>query len=220
MSFSVHGLAVSRGIAIGRAHLLRPAARDVKHYLVSEERVEAEALGQPVGPDQRREAGADVHLVGRVAGQQRLVAPEGVGAALDAVAGHGGADAVVVVRDLERTEVELAHVGGAQRILVAALAARRIPATVAERGLKVYERHCATCHGQTGWGDGPTAASLRVAPANFHRFRSFLKSDEELLRTIEHGVVFSPMHAWTGSLTEGQMVDVLAYVRLLSQQGN
>ncbi len=41
-SFTLHGIPVSRGIAIGRAHLLRPAARDVKHYLVPEERVDAE----------------------------------------------------------------------------------------------------------------------------------------------------------------------------------
>ena len=65
---------------------------------------------------------------------------------------------------------------------------------------------------------GPAAADLKVAPADFHRFRSFLKSDEELLRTIEHGVVFSPMHSWRGQLTDGEMLDVLAYIRLLSQQ--
>ena len=41
-SFTLHGIPVSRGIAIGRANLLRPAARDVKHYLVAEEKVEAE----------------------------------------------------------------------------------------------------------------------------------------------------------------------------------
>ncbi|MEY5002235.1 MAG: phosphoenolpyruvate--protein phosphotransferase [Pseudomonadota bacterium] len=41
-SFTLHGIPVSRGIAIGRAHLLRSAARDVKHYLVAEERLEAE----------------------------------------------------------------------------------------------------------------------------------------------------------------------------------
>ncbi len=41
-SFTLHGIPVSRGIAIGRAHLLKPAAREVKHYLVAEERVEAE----------------------------------------------------------------------------------------------------------------------------------------------------------------------------------
>ncbi len=41
-SFTLHGIPVSRGIAIGRAHLLTPAALDVRHYLVPEEQVETE----------------------------------------------------------------------------------------------------------------------------------------------------------------------------------
>ena len=41
-SFTLHGIPVSRGISIGRAHLLTPAALDVKHYLVPEEHLEAE----------------------------------------------------------------------------------------------------------------------------------------------------------------------------------
>jgi len=41
-SFTLHGIPVSRGIAIGRAHLLAPAALDVKHYLIQEEHLEAE----------------------------------------------------------------------------------------------------------------------------------------------------------------------------------
>ncbi len=86
------------------------------------------------------------------------------------------------------------------------------------RGKAVYARHCQNCHGPTGRGDGPVAASLKVPPANFQRFQSFLKSDEELLRTIEHGVVFSPMHAWRGQLTDGEMQDVVAYIRGLSEQ--
>ena len=88
------------------------------------------------------------------------------------------------------------------------------------RGKAVYERHCQDCHGPSGRGDGPAAASLTVPPTNFQRFHSFLKSDEELLRTIEHGVVFSPMHAWRGQLTDGEMQDVVAYIRLLSQRGH
>ncbi|WP_338770585.1 phosphoenolpyruvate--protein phosphotransferase [Massilia sp. METH4] len=43
-SFTLHGIPVSRGIAIGRAQLLAPAALDVKHYLIPEENVEAEVL--------------------------------------------------------------------------------------------------------------------------------------------------------------------------------
>jgi mono/diheme cytochrome c family protein len=87
------------------------------------------------------------------------------------------------------------------------------------RGKAVYQRNCQACHGVGGWGDGPDAQALKVAPANFHRFSSFLKSDEELLRTVEHGVVFSPMHSWRGQLTDGEMQDVVAYIRLLAQQG-
>jgi len=98
-----------------------------------------------------------------------------------------------------------------------ALMAQDYPGDVT-RGKAVYERHCLACHGAGGWGDGPKAGSLKIAPADFHRFSSFLKSDEELLRTIEHGVVYSPMHSWRGTLTDGEMEDVLAYIRLLSQQ--
>ena len=42
MPFALHGIPVSRGVAIGRAHLLAPAALDVSHYLVDEDRLEAE----------------------------------------------------------------------------------------------------------------------------------------------------------------------------------
>jgi phosphotransferase system enzyme I (PtsI) len=41
-SFTLHGIPVSRGIAIGRAHLLAPAALDVQHYLVAADQIEAE----------------------------------------------------------------------------------------------------------------------------------------------------------------------------------
>jgi mono/diheme cytochrome c family protein len=97
-------------------------------------------------------------------------------------------------------------------------AAQDFPADVT-RGKAVYERHCLACHGSGGRGDGPDAAALTVSPTNFHRFKSFLKSDEELLRTIEHGIVFSPMHSWQGQLTETERQDALAYIRLLVQQG-
>lgn len=53
-SFTLHGIPVSRGISIGRAHLLTPAALDVKHYLVPEEQLEAEVR-------RLQEAIADVH---------------------------------------------------------------------------------------------------------------------------------------------------------------
>lgn len=44
MSFTLHGIPVSRGVAIGRAYLIAPAALDVDHYLVEPDRIEAEIV--------------------------------------------------------------------------------------------------------------------------------------------------------------------------------
>ncbi|MFP3604146.1 phosphoenolpyruvate--protein phosphotransferase [Paraburkholderia sp. SIMBA_053] len=42
MSFTLHGIPVSRGIAIGRAYLIAPAALDVDHYLIEPAQIESE----------------------------------------------------------------------------------------------------------------------------------------------------------------------------------
>jgi len=42
MSFTLHGIPVSGGIAIGRAHLITPVSLDVSHYLIEPERVKDE----------------------------------------------------------------------------------------------------------------------------------------------------------------------------------
>ena len=42
MPFTLHGIPVSPGIAIGRAHMLARAALDVSHYLVDEDKLDAE----------------------------------------------------------------------------------------------------------------------------------------------------------------------------------
>jgi mono/diheme cytochrome c family protein len=40
---------------------------------------------------------------------------------------------------------------------------------VLEMGRTEFLRHCASCHGERGRGDGPVAASLRVPPADLTR---------------------------------------------------
>lgn len=44
MPFTLHGIPVSRGIAIGRAHLIAPASLEVRHYLIDVAQVDAEIL--------------------------------------------------------------------------------------------------------------------------------------------------------------------------------
>ena len=86
-------------------------------------------------------------------------------------------------------------------------------------GKQVYEQHCQKCHGVGGWGDGPQAQWQYLPPVNFHALSSRLKSDEQLTTVIEHGVIFSPMHSFRGTLNATEIQDVVAYIRLLSQRG-
>src|SRR5947209_15489798 len=64
----------------------------------------------------------------------------------------------------------------------------------------VYEHACASCHGKDGRGDGPAAFSIgkyrAPRPRDFTRGRFALRStptgtlptDDDLLRTVEHGI--------------------------------
>ncbi len=98
------------------------------------------------------------------------------------------------------------------------LSAAELPEDVI-MGRTVYEQHCQKCHGVGGWGDGPQAQWQYLPPANFHALSSRLKSDEQLIAVIEHGVIFSPMHSFRGTLNATEIQDVVAYIRLLSQRG-
>jgi mono/diheme cytochrome c family protein len=88
----------------------------------------------------------------------------------------------------------------------------------ASTGPAIYAHLCQKCHGKDGWGDGPQAQWQYLPPANFHAPASRSKSDGQLLSVIEHGVIFSPMHAYRDTLTDAQMQDVLAHIRVLSQR--
>jgi cytochrome c oxidase cbb3-type subunit 3 len=83
----------------------------------------------------------------------------------------------------------------------------------AERGQQVYEQHCLRCHGDKLDGRGPEAQSLILLPADLRSLSSRTKSDWELLVTIAHGVMYTPMHGFRGRLTEQQIRDVISYIR-------
>lgn len=85
-------------------------------------------------------------------------------------------------------------------------------------GKAIYERSCARCHGKGGWGDGPSAQEESVPPANFHSPIMQGRSDEQMVMAIEFGLAMSKMHGWRGRLSEQEMKDVVAYIRLLTQR--
>ena len=83
-------------------------------------------------------------------------------------------------------------------------------------GQLVYEQHCLRCHGLSLEGNGPDSHFLIVAPANLQSPRSRAKTDWEMLLAISQGVAFSPMHGWRDRLTQAQIEDVLAYIRMMA----
>jgi cytochrome c oxidase cbb3-type subunit 3 len=83
-------------------------------------------------------------------------------------------------------------------------------------GQAIFEKHCLRCHGKNLDGQGPDARTLLVPPANLQAPASRAKTDWELLITISHGVMFSPMHGWRERLTQDQILDVLSYIRMMA----
>jgi mono/diheme cytochrome c family protein len=54
--------------------------------------------------------------------------------------------------------------------LIGVFGAPAVGAATAPDGAALYRTHCATCHGTSGRGDGPTASAMRTAPADLTRF--------------------------------------------------
>ena len=85
-----------------------------------------------------------------------------------------------------------------------------------KNGERIFQQHCAGCHGTTGDGLGPEIKELIVPPANFRAARSRTKTDMELYLAVKQGVLFSPMHSWADRLSNQDMWDVLSYIRTLA----
>ncbi len=93
-----------------RDHPVLERARRVGGVVLDPELAQPELGGQAIGPDQRREAGTQVHRRGVVDREQVPVAPDGAGTRLDALPADGRRDPLVVVGDLQRPEAVVADV--------------------------------------------------------------------------------------------------------------
>lgn len=86
------------------------------------------------------------------------------------------------------------------------------------KGKEKFVQICASCHGETGKGDGPAGAALNPKPRDLSdaAYTSTL-SDEHLHKVIAEGgaaVGKSPlMPAWRGALTDEDIDNVIAYLR-------
>jgi mono/diheme cytochrome c family protein len=90
-------------------------------------------------------------------------------------------------------------------------------------GQRVFLRHCQTCHGPDGRGNGPAAPSMSPRPRNFTLGQFKYKStrpespptEADLLRTVRDGLQASAMPYFGDLLSDEELRAVVAYVRSL-----
>ncbi|MBI3990077.1 MAG: cytochrome c [candidate division NC10 bacterium] len=92
-----------------------------------------------------------------------------------------------------------------------------------EKGKAIYAKFCESCHGPTGKGDGPAAATLTPKPANFADAKLMGSvPDDSLFKIIREGgaaVGKSPMMPpWGGGLKDEDIRNVIAYLRTFSKR--
>lgn len=79
-------------------------------------------------------------------------------------------------------------------------------------GRALFAENCAACHGETGRGDGPTAASLPGPPTAFADPNAvWERSPAELFHTAKFGRIEKLMPPWSNRLSDGQIWNAVAY---------
>ena len=84
------------------------------------------------------------------------------------------------------------------------------------KGEAIYKKHCQTCHGTTGLGDGPAGQRMNPKPSNFQdKEKMAAGTDEDLLKQITKGK--APMPPFERKLKENERWMVLHYIRTLAK---
>ncbi len=99
--------------------------------------------------------------------------------------------------------------------LVLAAGVSPLKAADAEAGKATFTQRCVVCHGAGGVGDGPMGKMLKPPPPSLADAKRMAdRSDEELIKIISKGK--GRMPGYEGNLPDGQIQDVLAYIRTLA----
>jgi mono/diheme cytochrome c family protein len=85
-----------------------------------------------------------------------------------------------------------------------------------EHGKALYGQYCASCHGATGHGEFNWMNRERGAPALDSSGHAWHHEDAQLVSMIlDKPAPDSRMPAWRGVLSRDDVIDILAYIKML-----
>ena len=85
-----------------------------------------------------------------------------------------------------------------------------------ERGKGLYKQYCASCHGESGKGDGPAGKTLNPPAADLtDPMHAYFYSDQGRLEIIRNGSPGTAMPGWSNTLKGDDLMAVYQYVRTL-----
>ena len=93
-------------------------------------------------------------------------------------------------------------------------------ATSIASGETLFKRHCQTCHGATGVGDGPTAKTLKGKLPNLaDKKTTAMLTDSEIHNLIVKGKKseIGNMPPFDRKLKDPEIQDIISFVRTLSR---
>jgi high-affinity iron transporter len=89
-----------------------------------------------------------------------------------------------------------------------------------EKAQPLYSQHCASCHGEEGYGDGSAAAGMEPAPINFHDVQRYeQRTLYGLHSTISQGVSDTAMRAYD-ELSDEDRWSLAFYVGSMAVDGS
>lgn len=91
---------------------------------------------------------------------------------------------------------------------------------IVEKGKAFYEGKggCVNCHGKSGMGDGPAAASLDPSPRNFHHHGFWRhRTEGEVFWVIKNGSPGTSMIAFNGTLSDEEIWTVIRYLETFGE---
>jgi len=83
-------------------------------------------------------------------------------------------------------------------------------------GAALFQQHCVTCHGRSGHGDGPAAASLPAPPADLTEPHTAYHTAGDIFWWLTYGKPPGIMPGFAQVLSEDDRWDVINYLRVLS----